>query len=80
MLLSILTIGKTWNMVYDRGCVRVRASGRHNPILKFNVRMVGILSSASKCNGRQGKLLLERPWRDSTETGGTVYTVLDSKP
>jgi len=46
----------------------------------FDVKTVGIISSACICNGRQGRLLFERPWRDSTKKGGAVLTALDSKP
>jgi hypothetical protein len=44
----------------------------------FNVRKVGMISSACIGNGRQGRLLLERPWSDSKTKEGTVQTSLDS--
>jgi hypothetical protein len=46
----------------------------------FDVKKVGIMSSAFICNGRQGRQLFERPWRDSTKKGGPGVTVLASKP
>ena len=46
----------------------------------FNVKKVGIMSSACICNGRRGRLQFERPWRDSTKNGGAVETALASKP
>jgi len=76
----ILTISKTFNISYDRRRDRVSALGRHHPIWMINVKTVGIISSACICNGRQGRLLFERPWRDSTKKGGAVLTVPDSKP
>jgi hypothetical protein len=79
-LLLILTIRKTSNISYDRRRDRVRALGRHHPIWMFDVKTVGIISSACICNGRRGRLLFERPWRDSTKKGGAVLTALDSKP
>ena len=45
----------------------------------FDVENVGIISSACICNGRQGRLLFERPGRDLKKQGGAVYTALDSK-
>ena len=45
----------------------------------FHVENVGIISSACICNGRRGRLLFERPGRDSKKQGGPVYTALDSK-
>jgi len=45
----------------------------------FDVENVGIISPACICNGRQGRLLFERPGTDSTKQGGAVYTALDSK-
>ena len=80
MLLLILTISKTSNISYDRRRDRVRAWGRHHPIWMFDVNTVGIISSACICNGRQGRLLFERPCRDSTKKGGAVLTALDSQP
>jgi len=46
----------------------------------FDVKKVGIMSSACICNGRRGRLLFERPWRDSTKKGGALETALASKP
>jgi len=71
-LLLILTMRKTLNILYDRRGVRVRALMRHHPIWLFNVRTVGIISSACICNGRRGILPSERPWTDSTNEGGAV--------
>jgi len=45
----------------------------------FNIENVGIISSACIGNGRQGRLLIERPGRDSKIPGGGVYTVLELK-
>jgi len=78
--LLILMIRKTLNISYDRRHDRVSALGRHHPIWMFDVKTVGIISFACLCNGRRGRLLLERPWRDSTKKGGVVLTALDSKP
>jgi len=58
----------------------VRALGRHHPLWMFDVKTVGIISSACICDGRRGRLLFERPWRDLTKKGGAVLTALDSKP
>jgi len=79
-LLLILTIRKTSNISYDRRHDRVRALGRHHPIWMFDVKTVGIISSACICNGRRSRLLFEGPWRDWTKKGGAVLTALDSKP
>jgi len=62
----ILTIRKTSNILSDRKPDRVRALGRHHPIWMFDVMTEGIISSAFLCNGRQGRLLFERPWRNWT--------------
>ena len=78
-LLLILTISKTSNISYDRRGDRVRALGRHHLIWIFDVKTVGIISSASICNGRPGRLLFERPGRDLIKPGVAVYIVLDSK-
>jgi hypothetical protein len=80
MLLLSLTIRKTSNMSYNRRRDWVRAVERHHPICLFKVKTVGIISSACICNGRRGRLLFERPWRDSTKKGGAVLTEVDSKP
>jgi len=45
----------------------------------FDVENVGIIPSACVFNGRQGRLLLERPRGDSKEQGGAVNTALNSK-
>jgi hypothetical protein len=79
-LVLILTIRKTSNISYNQRRDRVWASGMHHPIWMFEVKTVGTISSAWICNGRRGRLLFERPWRDSTKTGGAVLTALDSKP
>jgi len=63
--LLILTISNTLNISCDRSHVRVRALGRHIPIYIFNIKKIGIISSASICNSRRGRLLFERPWTDS---------------
>ena len=76
----ILTIIKTSNISYDWTRVRVKALGSHYPIWMFDVKTVGILSTACICNGRRGRLRFERRWRDSTKTGVAVLTELDSKP
>jgi hypothetical protein len=75
----ILTISKASNISYDRRRDRVRALERHHPILMFDVKTVGTISSACICNGRPGRLLFERPWRDLTKKGGAVLTMLYSK-
>jgi len=79
MLLLIPTIRKTSNISYHRRHDRVRALGRHHWIWMFDVKTAGIISSAYICNGRRGRLLFERHWRDSTKEGGVVLTALDSK-
>jgi hypothetical protein len=58
----------------------VRAVGWPHPIWMFDVKTVGIISSACICNGRRGRFLFERTWRDSTKKGGAVLTALDTKP
>jgi len=58
----------------------VRALGRHSLILMFHVKNVGIFACACICNGRRGRLLIERPGRVSTKKGRAVSTALDSKP
>jgi hypothetical protein len=45
----------------------------------FDVENVAIISPACIYNGRRGRLLFERPGRDSKNQGGAVYTTLDSK-
>jgi len=45
-VLLILTISKTSNISYDRSRVTVRASGRHSPIVIFQVKNVGIIACA----------------------------------
>jgi len=50
----------------------VRALGRHHLIQMFDVKTVGIISSACIWNGRRGRLLYERPCRDSTKNGDAV--------
>ena len=79
-LLLILIISKTSNISYGQRRHGVRALGRHHPIWMFDVKTLGIISSACICNGRQGRLLFERPWSDSTRKGGAVYPVLEPKP
>jgi len=44
----------------------------------FHVENVAIISSACICNRWRGRLLFERPGRDSKEQAGAVYTALDS--
>ena len=46
--------------------------GRNIPLYMFDVKKIGIISSACICNGRRGRLLFERPWTDSTKKGGAV--------
>jgi hypothetical protein len=77
-LLLILAIPKTLNISYDRrqGCVR--ALDRHHLIWMFDVKTVGIISSACRSNGRQGRLLFERPWKNSRKKGGAVVAMLES--
>jgi len=79
-LLLILTISKTSNISNYQRWDRVRALGRHHRIWMFDIKPVGIVSSTCICNGRQGRLVFERPWRDSTKSGGAVSTAQDSKP
>jgi len=69
MLLLILRISKTSNISYDWRRERVWALGRHHPIWMFQVKTVGIICSACICDGRWGRLLFERPWRDLTKKG-----------
>jgi len=57
-LVLILTITKTSNSSYDWSRLRVKTLGRHYPTWMFDVKTVGIMSSASICNGRWGRLLL----------------------
>jgi len=45
----------------------------------FDVKKKGIISSGCICNGRCGRLLFERRWRDLTNKGGAVDSALDSK-
>jgi hypothetical protein len=80
MLLLILARTKTSNISYDRSVVNMRAMGRCLPIWIFDVRTVGLISCALICNGRRGRILFERPWRDLTKKRGAVYTALDCKP
>jgi hypothetical protein len=70
--LLIVTIRVTSNISYDQSRVKVRALGRHSPILMFHVNNVGIIACACICNSRRGRLLFERPGRVSTKMGGTV--------
>jgi hypothetical protein len=70
--LFILTICKTSNISYDQRREMVRPLGRHLLIWMFNVKTVGMISAACICNGRGGRLLHERPWRDSTKKGASV--------
>jgi hypothetical protein len=72
MLLLILTINITSNIASDWSQVRVLPLGRHRPIEMLNVEKVRIISSACICNGRQGLLLFEAPWRDLTTKEGAV--------
>jgi len=72
MLLLILTIGKTLNILYDWSRVKVRALGRHSPIVMFHVKNGGIIACACICNGRRGRLLFERPGRVLTKKEGAV--------
>jgi hypothetical protein len=58
----------------------VRALGRYGPMWMFDVKTVGIIISACRCNSRGGRLLFEQPRRDSTKKGGAVLTALDYKP
>jgi len=46
----------------------------------LDIKHVEMTSSACICNGRQGRLIQEWPWRDCTKYGGAVRTALDSKP
>ena len=78
-LVLILTISKSRNISYDWRRDRAGALERYHPILMFNLRTVGILSSACTYNSRRGRLLFEWDWRDSTEKGGALLTMLDSK-
>jgi len=71
-ILSILTVSKTSNISYDRSHVRVRVLGRHSPIKMFDTKNAGTFSSAWICNVRCGRLVFERPGRDSTKEGGAV--------
>jgi len=71
-LLLILEISKTSIISYDRSRERESAEGMHHRIWMFDVKTVGMISSAFLCNGRQGRLLFERPGRDSTKMGGGV--------
>jgi len=68
----IQTNSKISNVFYDRCRVRVRALGRHSLIWMFNVKNIGNISCAYICNGRWGKLLFDRPGRDSTNKEGAV--------
>jgi len=79
MLLLILTISMTSNISYKQRGLWVKALGRHYPIWMFDVKSIGIVSSACIYKGRWGRLLFERQWRDLTKKGGTVLTVLNSK-
>jgi len=67
MLLLILMISKTSIILYDWSWVKVRALGRHTPILMFHVRNVGIIACTCICNGRRGRLLFQRPGRVLTK-------------
>jgi len=67
------------NISYDQSRVRVMALGRHCPIQMFDVKNVGMISSACVCNGRWGRLLFERPGRNSKKKEGTLYLVVDAK-
>jgi len=76
----ILTISKSWNISYDLRGEKVWELRRHYPIRMFEDKTAGIISSECICNGRRGRLLCERPWRDLTTKGGAVLTALDPKP
>jgi hypothetical protein len=77
--LLILRMTNTANSSYSRGRNRVGAAGRNSAIVMLDVETIGIISSACICDGRPGRLLFERIWRDSTKKGGEVQTTLDSK-
>jgi hypothetical protein len=76
----IQMISKTLNLSYYQSCVRVRALGRHSPILMFNFRNVRIIACPCICNSWRDRLLFERPGRVSTRKRGAVKTELDFKP
>ena len=57
-------MGNTSNILYDLGDIGVRALGKHSQIWLFDIRIVAIISTSWLCNGRQGRLLLERPGKD----------------
>jgi hypothetical protein len=80
MLWLSLMISKTFNILYDRRCDRVRALGSHHPIWWFDTNSVGIISSAGICKGRRGRLLCPRPLSDSTVKKGVVMPAIDSEP
>jgi hypothetical protein len=44
----------------------------------FDINNVGIISSASICNGRQGTLLFVPPGSDSKKTAAAVDTAFDN--
>jgi hypothetical protein len=67
------------NTLYDQSRARVRAWERHSPIYMFDFENVGMISSASIRNGRQCRLLFERPGRDLKKQGGREYTALASE-
>jgi hypothetical protein len=67
------------NDSYNCSLARVRALRRYSLIWIFDFENEGIISSPCIFNGRQGRLLFERPVRDSQQQAGTVSTVPDSK-
>jgi len=75
-LLLIMTISKTSNILYNWSPVRVRALGTYSLMWMFDIKNVRIISSACTRNGRQGRLLLKWPGRDSTKKGAAVLTIL----
>jgi hypothetical protein len=52
-------IRNTLNISDDWSRDRVTAVGRHHPIWIFDVKTVGIISFACRCNGRRGRLVFE---------------------
>jgi hypothetical protein len=72
MPVLILTINKTFNVLYERSCVSVWPMGIHSPIYMFDINTVGIIACSCISNTRQGRFQFERRWRVSTTKGGTV--------
>jgi hypothetical protein len=68
----ILMISMPLNISYNQTRDSVRDLARHYLILMFNVKTAGMIIPACICNGRRGRLLFERHWRDSTKNGGAV--------